>query len=72
MMRMAIAVILALGFAVTLPVGDAEAKKPKKKQCVATALDGKKVSFKCKRKETCCFDYAINQGSCKKASEVCL
>mgnify|MGYP001281147180 CR=1 FL=1 len=71
MMRMAIAVILALGFAVALPTSDAAAKKPKK-QCVATALDGKKVSFKCKRKETCCFDYAMNQGSCKKASEVCL
>ena len=48
------------------------AKKPKNKQCMATQLDGKKVSFKCKSDEKCCFDSITNKGNCLPANGICL
>ena len=73
-MRVILTAFLALGLVAGLSASDADAKpkKPKNKQCKATAFDGKKVSFKCKGGETCCYDYGLNKGVCKKASEVCL
>ena len=55
--------------------GGAEAKKAaKSKSCAATSTQtGKKVSWSCKAEEICCFNNAINKGSCSpKATGFCL
>lgn len=66
----------ALAFAFTLPLSsEAEAKKkassPKAKACIGTAIDGKKVSFRCKASETCCFDGLMAKGNCVPKGQVC-
>ena len=71
-MRYVLAVAMAAGLVAVMPIADAQAKKHKNKACVATQLDGKKQTFKCKMTERCCFDYGLNKGVCKKANEVCL
>lgn len=65
-------VLLALGLVAGLPVGSADAKGKKNKLCVATQIDGKKQTFKCKSTEKCCFDYVVNKGACKPATSLCL
>ena len=63
-----------LGLALALPLGSAAeaAKKPKNKMCMAKALDGKAVSFKCAANEKCCFNYLTSQGTCPAATATCL
>lgn len=72
----AIALAAALGLAFAMPMGsEAEAAKkkatPKNKLCTATTIDNKKVSFKCKASEKCCFDGLMAKGNCVAASSVC-
>ena len=50
----------------------AEAAKPKAKQCMGTSLDGKQTKFKCKADEKCCYDAITNSGTCVAASAACL
>jgi len=66
---------LALAFTVSSS-GDVEAakKKPavsKSKLCKATSLEGKKVSFRCKASETCCYDGLMAKGNCAPKGQVC-
>ena len=76
-MRWVIALALGavLGLSLVLPLGgDAEAarKRPaKSKQCTATTIDNKKVSFRCKATETCCFDGLMAKGNCVPAGQAC-
>lgn len=64
----------AFALALSVPAGfEAEAKgKKKNKLCTATALSGKKMSFKCKAAEKCCFDWVANKGNCLPANQICL
>lgn len=72
----ALAVSAALALAFTVTTGsEAEAKKAaKSKSCTATNTQtSKKVSWKCKAEELCCFNPLLNQGSCSpKATGFCL
>ena len=71
-MRLMFALLLA--FAAIGPMttpSEAAKKAPKSKMCVATALDSKKISFKCMATEKCCFDTLTSTGSCIAASAVC-
>lgn len=66
----------ALTFAMVLSIsGEAEAKKkasvPKNKACIGTTIDGKKVSFRCKASESCCFDGLMAKGNCVPKGQVC-
>lgn len=71
----AIALSAALAFAFTFSVsGDAEAKRakaPKSKACSAMSLEGKKVSFRCKASESCCYDGLMAKGNCVPAGQIC-
>lgn len=71
----ALALSLALGLSFMMATsGDAEAKKkrvPKSKMCSAMSLENKKVSFKCKASERCCFDGLMAKGNCVPAGQVC-
>lgn len=72
----AVALGAALAFAFTLPMSsEAEAKKkasvPKNKACIGTTIEGKKVSFKCKASESCCFDGLMAKGNCVPKGQVC-
>jgi len=78
-MRKVLAIVL--GFALALSaVGlagfDAEASKRtsagKAKLCTGTTIDNKKVSFRCKASETCCFDAMMGKGNCTPKGQVCL
>ncbi len=64
----------ALGLALVLPLGSAAeaAKKPMNKMCMAKALDGKSISFKCAATEKCCFSYLESKGTCVAATAICL
>lgn len=68
-----LALLGAFALALSVPAGfEAEAKGKKNKLCMATALDGKKMSFKCKAAEKCCYDWLANKGNCVPAGQVCL
>ena len=71
----ALALSLALGSSFMMATsGDADAKKksvPKNKMCTATSFENKKVSFKCKANETCCFDGLMAKGNCVPAGQLC-
>lgn len=67
----------ALVLAFSLPMSsDAEASKrkasaQKAKMCTGTTFDGKKVSFRCKANESCCFDGLMAKGNCVPKGQVC-
>jgi hypothetical protein len=72
----AVALAVAMGLSFTMVgSGEAEAKKKasvaKSKSCKATTIDGKKVSFRCKASETCCYDGLMAKGNCVPAGQVC-
>lgn len=71
-----LALSLALAFTFVVSTGTVvEAKKAAKtKSCAATNSDTKKkVSWKCKADEICCYNPTINKGSCSpKATGFCL
>lgn len=73
----AIALSTALALAFTFTVsGEAEASKrkkaaPKAKLCSGTTIDNKKVSFRCKASEKCCYDGLMAKGNCVPAGQVC-
>ncbi len=75
---MRILAVLGVSLAVALSTmaistsGAEAAKKPKNKQCVGTALDGKQTKFKCKAGETCCYSAITNTGTCTPAGQICL
>lgn len=69
-MRVAISVMFAL--AAIAPMSMQAEAKGKNKLCQATSLDNKKVSFKCKAAEKCCYDAIANKGTCVAAGQVCL
>ena len=70
-----------LGFSLAVTFGlvalapssfQAEAAKPKAKQCVGTSLDGKQTKFKCAADQKCCYDAITNSGTCVASGAVCL
>ena len=70
---LALSVALGLSF-MMVSSSDAEAKKKrvaKSKLCTATTFENKKVSFKCKASESCCFDGLMAKGNCVPAGQVC-
>ena len=69
-MRVAFAIMFAI--AAIAPMGMQAEAKAKNKLCQATSLDNKKVSFKCKAAEKCCFDAVTAKGTCVAANAVCL
>ena len=69
-MRVAIAVMFAI--AAIAPMSMSAQAAGKNKLCMATSLDNKKVSFKCKAAEKCCFDAIANKGNCVAAGQLCL
>jgi hypothetical protein len=53
---------LAFAFAVAAPMGfEAEARA---KRCVETTMEGKKVKWMCKAKQSCCFNWFAYKGAC--------
>lgn len=76
-MRWIAALALGTCFAAALSVslaGDAEAARkraPKSKLCLAKTVDNKKVSFRCKASETCCYDGLMAKGNCVPKGQVC-
>ena len=43
------------------------------KLCKATTLEGKKVTFKCKADQRCCYNKLLNKGTCgSKKLPMCL
>ena len=71
-MRWVMAVLFAAVFAMSLSVGAPSADAKGKKACVSKSLDGKKVSWKCKKGTKCCFDVIMGSGSCVDKSAICL
>ena len=67
----AVTLSLALSVSVSTDVEAKKAKAPKAKLCKATALDGKKVSFRCKADETCCYDGLMAKGNCAPKGQIC-
>ena len=71
----AVSALLALSFAgVFATDADAKRKKasaPKSKLCTATTIDNKKVSFRCKANESCCYDGLMAKGNCVPQGQVC-
>lgn len=77
-MRWIAAIVLSAGLVLAFSIstsGDAEAKRkkaaPKNKACTATTIDNKKVSFRCKASEKCCFDGLMAKGNCVPAGQAC-
>jgi len=73
-MRWLIAMLLGAALVTVLPIGamDADAAKEKSKACTAAGMDSKKVSWKCKASEKCCFDWLTSKGTCAASSAICL
>jgi hypothetical protein len=73
-MRWFLAMFVGVVIATALPIGsmNANAAKEKSKSCTATAMDSKKVSWKCKASEKCCFDFITSKGTCVASSAICL
>ena len=74
LIAVALGAALAMSFAATIST-DAEAKKkasvPKAKLCQGPTFEGKKVSFRCKGNETCCYDGLMAKGNCVPQGQVC-
>jgi hypothetical protein len=51
---------------------DAAAAAKKAGACVATGMDGKKATWRCKATQKCCFNWISNKGGCIAASDICL
>lgn len=67
-----IAFALALACASVSFTGAADAGY-KHKLCKATTLTGKKVTFKCKADQRCCYNKLLNKGTCgSKKLPLCL
>ena len=71
-MRVILAVMFAFAAIAPMSFEASAAGKPKNKLCMGTSLDNKKVSFKCKASEKCCFDAIANKGNCVASSAMCL
>ena len=71
-MRLILAIMFGLAAIVPMSFEASAAKKPKGKACTGMTLDNKKVSFKCKAAEKCCFDTLAAKGTCVAASAACL
>ena len=71
-MRLILAVMFGLAAVMPMSIDANAAGKPKNKLCTGMALDNKKVSFKCKASEKCCFDALAKKGTCVAANAVCL
>ena len=71
-MRLILAIMFAVATIAPMSISADAAGKPKNKQCSGTALDNKKVSFKCKASEKCCFDAMAAKGTCVASTAVCL
>lgn len=69
-MRVALAIMFAI--AAIAPMSTEADAKGKNKLCQATSLDNKKVSFKCKAAEKCCYDALANKGTCVASSAACI
>ena len=71
-LAIAVGAALAVGF---VGLSDAEARRkasvPKSKQCTGTTMEGKKVNFRCKANESCCFDGLMAKGNCVPKGQVC-
>ena len=68
-MRVAFAIMFAI--AAIAPMGMQAEAKGKNKLCQAMSLDNKKVSFRCKASEKCCYDGLMAKGNCVPAGQVC-
>lgn len=71
-MRLVLTLLFAIAMIVPMTVRSDAKKGPKHQMCVGTTLDNKKVSFKCKASEKCCFDALAAKGVCVAASATCL
>lgn len=71
-MRVVLAVMFGLAAIAPISIEANAAGKPKSKLCSGTSLDNKKVSFKCKAAEKCCFDAMAAKGTCVASTAVCL
>jgi hypothetical protein len=73
-MRWLFAVLLGAALMTALPMVamNADAAKEKSKACTASGLDSKKVSWKCKASEKCCFDWVTSKGTCIAGTAMCL
>ncbi|MEQ8823611.1 MAG: hypothetical protein RIC14_04470 [Filomicrobium sp.] len=68
-----IAFAVALAFASVSFTGVADAGHHKHKLCKAKTLKGKKVTFKCKADQRCCYSKLLNKGTCgSKKLPMCL
>ncbi len=70
MTALSIGAAVAMAFTFTA-VSSADAKRASAKQCQGTTLDNKKVSFRCKSNERCCFSVVLAQGTCQPSSMAC-
>ena len=69
----AIGLVMSMAIATDADAQKAKASKFKNKMCTGTELvSQKKVSFKCKAEEKCCFDAVLGKGNCVAAGGVCL
>jgi len=55
----------AFAFAVAAPMGfQAEARKAKYKVCTEATMSGKKVTWRCKASQECCYNWFMSKPAC--------
>ena len=66
-----IGVALALAFVVA-PITSSTDALAKGSRCAVKSMEGKRITWRCKAGQKCCFDWLANKGACVAASEICL
>jgi hypothetical protein len=68
---MVIGVALALAFLVA-PITSSTDALAKGSRCAVKNMEGKRITWRCRAGQKCCFDWLANKGACVAASEICL
>jgi len=68
-MILGVAIVLAFVVAPMTSSTDALARGSR---CAVKNMDGKKITWRCRAGQKCCFDWLANKGACVAASEICL
>ena len=63
---------VAVALALAAPIAISTGAFAKGSRCAVKNIDGKKITWRCKAGQKCCFDWLANKGACVAASEICL
>jgi len=72
-MKRCIMIGVALTFAFAFaPMASSTDALAKGSRCAVKSMEVKRITWRCRAGQKCCFDWLANKGACVAASEICL